>query len=51
MACFQVIQNVSEFRNSLFRTDLKIRLSKFRGYLKLPGYAVGQMICSIRCDN
>ena len=20
-------------------------------HLKLPGYAVGQMICSIRCDN
>ena len=43
---FKVIQNVSEFRNPLFRTDLKIRLPRFRGYLKLPGYAVGQLICS-----
>ena len=27
-------------------TDVKIRLYKFRGYLKLPGYAVGQLIYS-----
>ena len=25
------------FRNSLIRTDLKIRLSKLRGYIRLPG--------------
>ena len=43
---FKVIQNVSDFRNSHFRTGLKIRLSKFRGYLKLPGYAVRQRVCS-----
>ena len=42
----KIIQNVSEFGNSLFRTALKIRLSKLRGYLRLPVYAVGQLICS-----
>ena len=37
-SCAAVIQNISDFRSSLFRTDMKIRLAKLRGNL-LPSYA------------